>query len=436
MKVSVFMILLLFFSSISSILLLSPVEGSGDAGASASIGVETPIPGNKSYRGGNVSLALSIYNGLDEPVNISVETFLDPMILLWSNYTVESLDPGARVRFMWLVKVPEDIGFGNYTLGFNITYVHGSEINNVYEEAWVDVIPRNITLLTADLYHNATGYYLVVSNPLTDPGQYIVENVSITIEPFNISVVPREAVINELYATSSYTIPLSISFNESDIGALTVNMTTHDDVHGLVYFNYTFIVVNATAYLDLRVVNDYGEPLSGAVVNIANGAYPTDSNGHISLVLPVGIYNYTVEYQGHKALGKIVLYTGYNQYTIIVDLTPPIILSARQEGYGIMVKAYDPGSNCSGVSSIIFVQGEKVWKYMFSAQRNISLMLYPSLKSGSATIIVFDAQGNKNSTTIQYIEPVKTDIILEVIIVFSIVFIALIALLLLTSNHW
>ena len=435
MKAFVFMVLLFFFSSISSILLLSPVEGSGDAGVSASIGVETPIPGNKSYRGGNVSLSLSIYNGLDEPVNISVEPFLDPMILLWSNYTVESLDPGARVRFMLLVKVPEDIGFGNYTLGFNITYVHGSEINNMYEEAWVDVIPRNITLLTADLYHNATGYYLVVSNPLTDPGQYIVENVSITIEPFSISVAPREAFIDELHASSSYTIPLAISFKESDIGALTVNTTTHDDVHGLVYFNYTFIVVNATAQLDLYVINDYGKPLSGAVVTIANRTYTTGPNGLLSLVMPVGIYSYSIEYRGHVIAGELFLHTGFNKYTAVIDLTSPIITAVKQRGYGILISAYDPGANCSGVSSIIFVQGADNWTYTFNPQKNLIMILYPLLKTGSVRVIVIDSQNNRVNTTFEYVAPRRTSPYMEAVLITSIAMIVLTSLIMLSRNY-
>ncbi|NPA98529.1 MAG: carboxypeptidase regulatory-like domain-containing protein [Crenarchaeota archaeon] len=400
------------------------------------IKIDTPIPGYRCYRGYSFTVEAMIRNSFRDPVNICIEPSFWPLRILDTNYTETVLAPGAQVVFQWVLRAPRSIGFGNYTLGFNITYTINSTAHSMYRKAWVIVIPRNVTLLVADLQRNATKYYLVIRNPLRDPGQYIVDNITVSITAYNVSVTPKNVFVKTLYANSSYMIPLTISFNESDIGALMVNITTHDDVHGLVYFNYTFFLVNATAYLNLRVINDYGEPLPGAAVRIAGETYSADSDGCVSLVLPVGIYNYTVKYHGHKVSRKIALYTGLNQYTIVVDLTPPTIVVVKQEGYGILVKAYDPGSNCSGVSSIIFVQGGKAWKYVFHAQRNVSLVFYPPLKSGSITVLVIDAQGNKNSTAIQYIEPVKTGILTEIIIVFSIVFIALSALLLLTSNYW
>ncbi len=284
----------------------------GDNGLHTSIRLDTPIPGNMSYRGYNVSATLSIHNGCEEPVNISIEPGTGPLQLVWSNYTPVTLNPGADTWFTWIIHVPEDISFGNYTLGFNITYTINSSTYSIYRWAWINVIPRNISLITADLYRDGTGYILVIINPLMDPGQYIIENISVTIEPFNISVEPREAFIDELYANSSYRIPLAINFNESDIGVLAVNIKTYDDVNGPVYFDYTFIVVNASAYLHLCLVDDYGRTLPEALVVIDNETYSTGPDGCLNLVLPIGFHNYTIMYQGHRVSGKLMLHTGYN----------------------------------------------------------------------------------------------------------------------------
>lgn len=414
---------------------LSLAENSEDAGVTASISIETPIPGYRCYRGYNFTVEAVIHNGLREFVNVSVETCFEPFRIVWTNYSLAELESGSNIIYTWILRVPRNISYGNYTLGLNITYTVNSTTYNMYREVWIEVIPRNVSLLVADLTRNTTGYYLVIKNPITDPGQYIVENITVTLTAYNMSIAPREAFIKKLHVNRSYTIPLTISFIESDIGALTVNITTHDDVHGLVYFNYTFIVVNATAQLDLYVINDYGEPLPGAIVRIAKKIYSTDSNGHVSLVLPVGIYNYTVEYQGHKALGRITLYTGYNRYTIVVDLTPPIIVSIKQRGYGIVVTAYDPGVNASGINTILFISGNGRWSYKFYPARNISIKLYPPLETGYATLMIIDSQGNSVNNTFYYTEPNQPNTVLEVLIVFSIVLIVIAAVLVFVNDR-
>lgn len=430
MRIESIVLILMLLSSMTQPLSLA--ENSGDGGVTASIGVETPIPGYRCYRGYNFTVEAVIHNGLEESVNVSVEIGFEPFRIVWTNYSLAELESGSNIIYTWILGVPRNISYGNYTLGLNITYTFNSTIYSMYREAWVEIIPRNVSLLVADLTHNTTGYYLVVRNPTTDPGQYVVENLTVTITAYNVSVVPHKVFVKKLYANNSYMIPLTISFNESDIGGLTVNITTHDDVHGLVYFNYTFIVVNATARLDLYVINDYGEPLPRAIVKIANGTYHTDSNGHVSLVLPVGIYNYTVEYQGHKVLGRMALYTGYNRYTIVVDLTPPIIVSIKQRGYGIVVTAYDPGVNASGINTIIlFISGNRGWSYKFYPARNISIKLYPPLETGYATLMIIDSQGNSVNSTFYYTKPNQPNTVLEVLIVFSIVLIVIVAVLVL-----
>ena len=80
-----------------------------------------------------------------------------------------------------------------------------------------------------------------------DLGQHVIENVSTVMESFNVSMKPWRVFINKLYANCSRIVPLIIDFNKSDIGALLVDVTTYDGVHGLVYFDYTFIVVDAAA---------------------------------------------------------------------------------------------------------------------------------------------------------------------------------------------
>ncbi len=431
MRLSSFLITSLLVCLLAPTTLYTQDSNSGNE-LYVSIYLYTPIPGNRSYRGCNTSIILVVYNGFEDSVNVSVKPDLEPMELMWSNYTRATLDPGSSTRFTWIIRVPRSLGFGNYTLGFNITYTLNSTVYSMYREVWIEVIPRNISLITADLYRNATGYYLVVSNPLIDPGQYIIENVSITIGTFNVTVEPRGVLISRLYANGSYTIPLAITFNGSDMGALLVNITTCDDVHGLVHFNYTFIVFNATAYLDLRVIDDYGRPLANALVTIGNETHYTNRDGLISLVLPIGIYNYSVVYHGRVVSGKLVLYTGHNRYTIVVDLSPPIIASIRQRGYGIIVTAYDPGSNCSGIQRIVFIQDGRAWSFTIRPTRNMTILLYPSLDTGEVIVRVLDSQGNAANATFYYSKPGRPNYLQELILVSSIVFILVIVVLLLS----
>ncbi len=407
MRIKSIVLILVLLSSTTQ--LLSLAENSGDAGVTTSIGVETPIPGYRCYRGCNFTVEAVIHSGLEESVNVSVETGFEPFRIMWTNYSLAELESGSNIIYTWILGVPRNISYGNYTLGLNITYTINSTIYSIYREVWVEIIPRNISLLVADLTHNITGYYLVVRNPTTDPGQYVVENLTVTITAYNVSVVPHKVFIKKLYANNSYMIPLTISFNESDIGALTVNITTHDDVHGLVYFNYTFIVVNATAWLDLYVINDYDKPLPGVTARIANGTYHTNSNGHVSLVLPVGIYNYSIVYNRHMVSGKLMLHTGYNKYTIVVDLTPSVIVAVKQRRYGVMVIAYDPGINCSGVQSIMFNQYDKTWGFIIQSTRNVTILLYPSLDTGEVIVSVFDSQDNAANVTFYYSKPSRPD---------------------------
>jgi len=376
-----------------------------------------------------------VYNGFEDSVNVSVKPDLEPMELMWSNYTRATLDPGSSTRFTWIIRVPRSLGFGNYTLGFNITYTLNSTVYSMYKETQVQVIPRNISLLVADLMRNSTGYYLVISNPLMDPGQYIVENVTVTITAYNMSVVPREAFVKRLYANSSYIIPLAIDFTDSDIGALLVNITANDDVHGLVYFNYTFIVFNATAHLDLLVINDCGEPLPGAIVRIGNGTYNTDSSGLVSLVLPVGIYNYTVEYLGHTVSGTIAVYTGYNMHIIVVDVSPPVIVSIEQRGYGLIIRAYDPHINASGIALIKVIQGNRVWDYRLFPRRNVTAIIYPPIEAGDIVVEVVDAKGNTVNSTYTYRTPPRGNPFYEAVIVLLVSAIILIAILLVTRTY-
>ncbi len=433
MRIECVVLILMLFSPMTQ--LLSLAENSGDAGVTASIIIETPIPGYRCYRGSNFMLEAIISNGYGEYLNISIKAWFKPFETMWTNYSRVELEPGGNITYTWILRVPRDISYGNYTLGLNITYTVDSTTYSMYREAWLQVIPRNVSLLVADLKRNATGYYLVVSNPTMDPGQYIVENITVTLTAYNVNAIPHKIFVEKLYANSSYTIPLTISFKESDMGALTVNITTRDDVHGLVYFNYTFIVVNATAQLDLYVINDYGEPLPGAVVTIANRTYTIGPNGSLSLVMPVGIYDYSIEYRGHVIAGELALYTGFNKYTAVIDLTSPIITAVKQRGFGILVSAYDPGANCSGISSIIFVQGADNWTYTFNPQKNLTMILYPPLKTGSVRVIVIDSQNNRVNTTFEYVAPRRTPPYMEAVLITSIAMIVLTSLIMLSRNY-
>lgn len=428
MRIHFVALLPLIFFSITG--LSSSMVNEEETGVSVDINIEAPIPGYMSYRGCSFTLEVLIRNELGETVNVSVETVFEPFTIVWSNFSSIELDPGTSIAYSWVLQTPRNISYGNYTLGLNITYTANSTVYSMYWETWIEIIPRNVSLLTADLYRNATRYYLVVSNPLTDPGQYIVENVSITIEPFNVSVAPREVFIDELRANGSCTVSLSINFNESDIGALLVNISTRDDVHGLVFFNYTFIVVNATAYLDLYVIDDYGRPLDNATVTIDGEMYFTDENGSVSLVLPIGICNYTVIYNEHRVSGELFLHTGHNMYTVVVDLTSPVIVSVKQKGYGVMVEAYDPGINCSGVQRIVFIQGDRVWNFTIRPTRNMTILLYPSLYTGKVIVKVLDSQDNAVNVTFYYSKPGRPNYLQELMLVASIVLILVIVVLL------
>lgn len=416
--------------------LSAPYTSPHSGGVEASIKLYTPIPGNQVYRGHNFSVLLEIRNGLDRSVNITVEPSLKPLELVWSNYTSIVLGPGSSTSYTWILHVPQSIVFGRYVLGFNISYIYNSTVHSIYRQAYVDIIPRNITLLTADLTRNASGYYLVVSNPLSDPGQYIVENASINIVGLNITVEPRSILIEKLVASTSYTIPLRIMFNKgSDLGAVSVNITAPDDIHGIAWFNYTFIVVNATAHLHLCIIDDHGNPLPGASVEIDNETYTADVSGCLDLALPIGIHNYTMEYNGHNVSGKIFLYTGYNNHTIVVDLTPPEIILAKQKGYGIQIEAYDPGLNASGIREIAFIQDRHRWTYLVGPAKNVSITLYPPLSTGQVALQIIDSQGNIAEKTIYYEKPKTHNPLMEVIIVFSIVFIILLVLLILSLGR-
>ncbi len=103
--------------------------------------------------------------------------------------------------------------------------------------------------------------------------------------------------------------------------------------------------------------------------------------------------------------GKLILYTGYNNYTLTIDLNPPTIVSVEQKGFGVYIKAFDPGERSTGISSIVFIQDGNEWRYTFYPRRNVSFILYPPLASGETTIVVADMQGNKATIMIQYVKP-------------------------------
>ncbi len=109
-------------------------------------------------------------------------------------------------------------------------------------------------------------------------------------------------------------------------------------------------------------------------------------------------------------------------------------MSAGQKGFGVYIKAFDPVDRSTGVSSIIFVQDGNEWRYIFYPRKNISLILYPSLASGKATIVVADVQGNNATTTIQYVKPETGYNLWETILVLAITSTVLIALLIITRS--
>lgn len=122
-------------------------------------------------------------------------------------------------------------------------------------------------------------------------------------------------------------------------------------------------------------------------------------------------------------------------HTIVVDVSPPVIVSMEQIGYGLIIRAYDPHINASGIALIKVIQGDKVWDYRLFPRRNVTAIIYPSIETGDIIVEVVDAQGNTISLTYTYRAPSRNNPLYEAIIVLLISVIILVAILLITKTY-
>ncbi|RLG79172.1 MAG: hypothetical protein DRO40_13115, partial [Thermoprotei archaeon] len=314
----------------------------------------------------------------------------------------------------------------------------------------VEVVPRNYTFIPAYITWNESGYYLVVDNPVghvnvgnkiiyIDPqGQYVVENITVTLNAENATLEPSTIFIRRLYYNKTIHVPLTIRFKENDIALANITVRGVDDIHGPFTYTYSQVLVNVTTKLKLIVTNDKGDLIDGArIILKLSGANKTYQgvihNGVVEFHVFPGIYKYWITWSSETFTGRLVVGSGVYTYYVVLDVTSPIIEVIEQKGFGVRVKASDPNVNATGITTIIFSQNGRNYTYTIYPQKSIDVIFYPPLEQGSYTIYVIDKHNNSALLTSTYTSPKVETGTWEILLVFTIAVLVLAALVLVTG---
>ncbi len=293
-----------------------------------SIDIDTPLDvygyENHTYRDTIINVSILIYNNGDRPIyNVTVADIVGARLLRCD--TIDKLDPYREATLKASIEIPSNASLEPNNIVLVISYTLANTTHYINTSFTIVTVPRNITRV--GLWLDPENNSVCIRNParLGDVGQLVIYNATLRI--YNITETLENILIRTFSIpklSANQTMCFSIPWNLSRWPFVNVTITVCDDVHGCRVVNSTWIppIFPKVCSIVVRVTDDWGNPIEGAIVRLGNATAVTDENG-VAVLESTAIGDATVLYQDKKVTIYIL---GCGNYTAVIDTHPPKLL--------------------------------------------------------------------------------------------------------------